>query len=112
MIERLLERGLREEEVFRWFRPPGFSEHHTGRALDISFGDISGYPTIARYEESPAFEWLCKNACRFGFSLSYPRENSAGIAYEPWHWLHQGTPFQESIAQFARNKETEQLQRN
>ena len=33
--------------------------------------------------------WLVANAVRFGFALSYPRDNPHGIAYEPWHWCWQ-----------------------
>ena len=26
----------------------------------------------------------------FGFTLSYPRDNPAGFAFEPWHWAMNG----------------------
>lgn len=64
---------------------PGFSEHHTGRALDI--GTV-GCPHFEEcFAETPAFAWLIQHACSFGFALSYPRDNTHGIAFEPWHWL-------------------------
>ncbi|HEX7650108.1 MAG TPA: D-alanyl-D-alanine carboxypeptidase family protein, partial [Noviherbaspirillum sp.] len=28
-------------------------------------------------------------AGRFGFTLSYPRGNTYGFIYEPWHWCYQ-----------------------
>jgi D-alanyl-D-alanine carboxypeptidase len=27
-----------------------------------------------------------KNAARFNFELSFPRNNPQGVSYEPWHW--------------------------
>ena len=63
---------------------PGFSQHHTGKAIDIATPGFK--PLLEEFEQSPAFEWLQKNAANFGFSLSYPRGNPEGISYEPWHW--------------------------
>ena len=40
------------------------------------------------FEDSPAFEWLCKHAAEHDFSLSFPRDNQQGFLYEPWHWCH------------------------
>ena len=30
--------------------------------------------------------WLCDHADRYGFSMTYPRDNPLGFIYEPWHW--------------------------
>lgn len=65
---------------------PGFSEHHTGRAVDV--GAPGCTDLTERFEKTREFEWLAANAARFGFALSYPRGNAHGIAYEPWHWCH------------------------
>jgi D-alanyl-D-alanine carboxypeptidase len=63
---------------------PGFSEHHSGRALDLSTpGEAAAEES---FESTSAFAWLCAHAARFGFVLSYPRDNPHGIVYEPWHW--------------------------
>jgi zinc D-Ala-D-Ala carboxypeptidase len=84
IIERKLERGLAIGEILRVSAAPGFSEHHSGRALDIN---TPGYAALEEeFETSPAFAWLQREAARFGFALSYPRGNPHGIAYEPWHW--------------------------
>ena len=88
MLRRKLERGDSIEEILKVNAAPGFSEHHTGCALDIT---TSGYDALEEsFEKSPAFDWLNGNASRFGFSLSFPRGNPAGIAYEPWHWKYSG----------------------
>ena len=38
------------------------------------------------FEGTAAFRWLHAHARDYGFPLSYPRGNPAGLAYEPWHW--------------------------
>ncbi len=56
------------------------SPHFTGCALDIYVG---GEPVTTRNEnralqiETPVYQWLVKNAEKFGFYPYY---------YEPWHW--------------------------
>ncbi|CAI5465326.1 unnamed protein product [Closterium sp. Yama58-4] len=59
--------------------PPGFSEHHTGYALDI--GDANSPATHLEFdfENTEAFYWLQKNANRFHFELSFPPDNTRGI---------------------------------
>jgi len=78
------ERGLSIAEILRVSAAPGYSEHHSGRAVDIT---TPGYAALEEeFENSNAFKWLRRHANRFGFALSYPRGNRHGIAYEPWHW--------------------------
>lgn len=47
---------------------PGFSNHQSGRAVDIAVGGTS----------SPVYLWLANNASKFGFRRT--------VASEPWHW--------------------------
>ena len=77
-------RGLSVEEILAVNAAPGFSEHHSGNALDI--GTPGEPPAEESFEDTIAFDWLCENAPNFGFQLSYPRNNPHGIVYEPWHW--------------------------
>lgn len=87
IIEEKKKKGLSEKEIFSVSAPPGFSEHHSGRAIDIS---TPGYPAFEEvFEYSEAFDWLLDNACDYGFRLSYSRDNAYGIAYEPWHWFYE-----------------------
>ncbi len=76
--------GRTLEEVLQVNAPPGYSEHHTGRALDLTTPE-SELLTEA-FELTPAFTWLQLTAGDFGFHLTYPRDNALGITYEPWHW--------------------------
>jgi D-alanyl-D-alanine carboxypeptidase len=56
------------------------SPHFTGRALDLYVGgepvDTSD-PNRALQVETPVYQWLVRNAERFGFRP---------YCYEPWHW--------------------------
>jgi hypothetical protein len=50
--------------------PPGYSRHQDGTALDLTVDDPQVY------------DWLERNAGRFGFSRTIP--------IEPWHWEFTG----------------------
>jgi D-alanyl-D-alanine carboxypeptidase len=79
-----LSAGKTIAEILRYVAPPGFSEHHTGRAIDI--GTHGHLDLEEDFATTPAFQWLATRAAGFGFSLSYPPGGAQGIAYEPWHW--------------------------
>ena len=71
-------------EILTVNAPPGCSEHHSGRAVDIGARDT---PALEEdFEHTPQFAWLQRHAGRHGFGLSYPRGNRYGYLYEPWHW--------------------------
>jgi D-alanyl-D-alanine carboxypeptidase len=87
IVRAKLARGQTIEAILRVSAAPGYSEHHSGRAIDIT---TPGYaPTEEEFERSPAFAWLTQNAEFHGFRMSYPRGNRHAIAYEPWHWYWQ-----------------------
>ncbi|MGV2828029.1 M15 family metallopeptidase [Myxosarcina sp. GI1(2024)] len=70
--------------------PPGYSEHHTGYAIDIGDANFPEANVEPEFENTPAFRWLQENAAKFSFELSFPPNNSQGISYEPWHWRYVG----------------------
>jgi D-alanyl-D-alanine carboxypeptidase len=80
--------GQSLEEILGVSAPPGYSEHHTGRAVDI--GASADDPLDEAFERTDAYAWLLANGARFGYALSYPRGNRYGYRYEPWHWLYRG----------------------
>ena len=84
IFRRKRERGLAIDDILAVNAAPGFSEHHSGNALDI--GTSGEPPAEESFENTAAFAWLCENAAGFNFHLSYPRNNPHGIVYEPWHW--------------------------
>lgn len=87
IFDRKLARGHTIEQILKVNAAPGFSEHHSGRALDI--GTPNEPAAEESFESTDAFKWLCQNASVFGFQLSYPRNNPHKINYEPWHWCRQ-----------------------
>ena len=88
IFERKLARGLNVEEILTVNAAPGYSEHHSGCALDMG---TPGEPAAEEsFERTEAFAWLQRRAGEFGFVMSYPRGNPNGIVYEPWHWCWRG----------------------
>ncbi len=65
----------------------GYSEHQLGTAVDFTTLEIDG--RFSEFEKSPAVTWLNDNAYKFGFVLSYPK-NNAYYQFEPWHWRYVG----------------------
>lgn len=84
LIRKKLEAGQTIGEILVVNAAPGFSQHHTGTAVDVA--SPGSRPLTEEFEESEAFHWLSENAARFGFSMTYPRGNRWGFVYEPWHW--------------------------
>jgi D-alanyl-D-alanine carboxypeptidase len=84
LIRNKLKAGQLIEDILKVNVAPGYSQHHTGNAIDIATPGFK--PLLEEFEESPAFAWLRDNAIQYGFSMSYPRDNAEGIDYEPWHW--------------------------
>jgi D-alanyl-D-alanine carboxypeptidase len=88
IFARKLARGQTVEQILSVNAAPGYSEHHSGLALDI--GTPGEPPAEESFESTPAFAWLQRHADEFGFTMSYPRDNPHGICYEPWHFCHRG----------------------
>jgi len=74
---------------------PGASEHNAGLALDIvtpdwwdNYGDLT-----AEFDKTAEFDWLRRNAYKYGFIMRYPedKEDVTGIVYEPWHYRFVGS---------------------
>ena len=88
LFRKKIEAGQIIKEILSVNAAPGHSEQHTGLAIDIA--TPGSRPLTEEFESTEAFRWLGANAGRFGFSMTYPRENPWGIAYEPWHWCQKG----------------------
>ena len=84
LIRNKLAAGQAIDEILRVNAAPGYSQHHTGAAVDIATPGCR--PLTEDFENTEAFDWLGKNAGEYGFLLSYPRANPDGFIYEPWHW--------------------------
>ena len=84
LIRKKINAGQSLSEILEVNAAPGFSEHHTGRAVDIA--SPGSRPLTEEFESSDAFAWLEEHAAEHGFSMTYPRDNPGGFIYEPWHW--------------------------
>ena len=84
IIEKRIKSGEPAEAILRKLAPPGCSQHHTGRALDI--GTVGCEPASEDFADTNAFTWLQENALDLGFTMPYPVNNKYGYCYEPWHW--------------------------
>lgn len=84
LIKRHLDNGRPLDDILKHIAVPGYSEHHTGCAVDVT--TVACEPLVEAFEETDAFRWLSVNAQRFHFYLSFPRSNKFGFIYEPWHW--------------------------
>ena len=49
--------------------------------------------TYAVFGDTPEYQWVIKNAHKYGFILRYPenKTNITGTANEPWHFRYVGT---------------------
>lgn len=89
IIERKLAAGQKMEQILSVSAAPGYSEHHTGKAIDVTAPNCK--PLTEAFEQTPEFHWLVRNAKDCGFAMTYPRDNKFGVIYEPWHWAFHGS---------------------
>lgn len=68
---------------------PGHSEHQTGLTIDVSSNKKGN---MLYFEKTDSFNWMQKNAYKYGFILRYPKgkENIHGFIYESWHYRYVG----------------------
>ena len=66
----------------------GHSEHQTGLAVDISTNDTD----YNNFEKTREFNWMQKNAHKYGFILRFPENKTkeTGYQYEAWHYRYVG----------------------
>ena len=84
-----MSKGISIDDILKVLAAPGYSEHHTGEAVDITTHDCP--PAEELFEKTPAHQWLAVNAHEFGFTESFPRGNPHSLVYEPWHWKFRAT---------------------
>ena len=70
--------------------PPGYSEHHTGYAIDIGDATQPGTNVSESFETTAAFKWLEENASAYSFELSFEGGADSEVSSEPWHWRFVG----------------------
>lgn len=81
IVRRRLKEGEKFENIISFVAPPGYSEHHTGRAVDF-------VPSEARFAHTKIYNWLKSNAAGFGFYETLPEDTTGTIPWESWHWVY------------------------
>lgn len=75
----------RSLEILKYSSMPGTSRHHWGTDVDI--GELYN----AYYQSGPGkilYDWMSRNAARYGFCQPYTAGRSGGYAEEMWHWSY------------------------
>lgn len=65
----------------------GYSEHQVGTTVDLITTGLGG--ALEGFDNTKAYTWLLANAYRYGFIISYPKDNTFYV-FEPWHWRFVG----------------------
>lgn len=86
LIRKKLASGQPMERILKVTAAPGYSEHHSAEAIDLTAPGIT--PLSQEFSMSRAYEWLKSQARLYGFRESYPNHNRHGIDWEPWHWRY------------------------
>lgn len=79
----------------------GFSEHHTGLAVDLSGASV-GYSLTESFGDNPDGIWLAENAHKYGFIVRFQES----WLYEPWHLRFVGVKHATAIYESGVNLET------
>ena len=76
--------GIKYNE--KYVTRPGYSEHHTGLAVDIKSKNSN------IFKESKEYQWTLENSYKYGFIHRYPEDkiNITGISSEAWHFRYVG----------------------
>lgn len=95
IINRKTKAGKSTKEIYRMSAPAGYSEHHTGFAVDFS-------PINSGFAKTAGYRWLLKNANSYGWYQTFTAEYSAksGVSEESWHWKYKGS---ETAKQMLKN---------
>lgn len=87
-----------EEKARTYSAVPGYSEHQTGLAIDVSdsAGNCAAEACFAGTKEA---KWLAEHAPEYGFIIRYPegKQPITGFTYEPWHIRFVGTELAQEI---------------
>jgi hypothetical protein len=81
-----------EDYAKKYVASPGYSEHHTGLAVDVGIFYPDG--SQGSFSESQNAVWMRNNCQHFGFVRRYAEDKTAitGISNEAWHFRYVGMP--------------------
>jgi D-alanyl-D-alanine carboxypeptidase len=92
LFEMQIEKRGSEADAAKVSAPSGYSEHHTGYAIDLTDGQFPKLDITNEFVNTKAYRWLTIHAKEFGFEMSFPQNNPDGVMFEPWHWRFIGNP--------------------
>ena len=78
----------------------GYSEHQLGTTVDMISTGQGGI--LDGFDNTKAYTWMLQNAYRYGFELSYPKNNGYYV-YEPWHWRFVGVKLATELHDEGKN---------
>lgn len=78
----------------------GYSEHQLGTTVDFTTPELKD--NFDTFDKTEAFAWLEKNAYKYGFIMSYPKNNTYYV-YEPWHWRYVGVDLAHRLNRQKKN---------
>lgn len=95
IINRKTKAGKSTKDIYHMSAPAGYSEHHTGFAVDFS-------PINSGFARTAGYRWLLKNANNYGWYQTFTAEYSvkSGVSEESWHWKYKGS---ETARQMLKN---------
>lgn len=82
-----LEPHCRTQKILEFSSMPATSRHHWGTDIDLNNLENSYFESGQGKKE---YDWLVKNASKFGFYQVYTSKNSGRTGYseEKWHWSY------------------------
>lgn len=85
LINRKIRSKQSPAQIYRLSAPAGYSEHHTGLAVDFS-------PFNDSFMKTKGYAWLLENAHHYGWYQTFTKTYSqlSGVAEESWHWKYRG----------------------
>lgn len=81
-----------EKEALEWAMLPGYSEHHSGYAVDMSIYTDEG--NYVKYKGQGDYAWINQNCYKYGLIRRYTEEKKeiTGVSDEQWHYRYVGVP--------------------
>lgn len=84
-ITKISDPVLRAKTILKYSSMPGTSRHHWGTDFDINRLENAYF----EYGEGKIiFDWLKRNAAKYGFAQPYNDGRSDGYNEEKWHWSY------------------------
>jgi D-alanyl-D-alanine carboxypeptidase len=99
-VDMLMSQGQSNKQAIettkRTMTEPGYSEHHTGLAVDVVdrqwYNSYTDSVLDHKFGETDGGKWLQEHAREYGFIIRYPegKYDITKIDYEPWHLRYVG----------------------